>query len=191
MLNNTKLIICNKALALVKQAPLNNLTDKTKEVEIVNLNYNLTKSFVLASYVWGNALVKDVFLQNQQPAENNLGNYKFKYLLPNNLIKIVAVNSNSYNIQNNYLFTNCNTCCLSYIYNIAEEDMPIYLVNYFCVKLALDISYSFIEDLSYINYLRALAENEFKLATNIDSKNQATNNNINSQLISRLWIVNS
>ncbi len=183
MTTYNQLNLSNRALQIVKQNSILSLDEDSKEALAVNFLYFQVKKQILSSYNWKCSTLSIALVLKS----NKDNSYLYALDLPNNFI--TAINGgNNYIIKNSKIYSNSQNIKLTYIANIAEEELDLHIIDYFIYKLALELSYSFINDLTFVNYLRNIAEEKFKIATNMDSKNNYNNNNPNNEELSKLWV---
>ncbi len=183
MTQYNQLNLSNRALQIVKQNSILSLDEDSKEALAVNFLYFQVKNQVLSSYYWKCSTLS-ISLNLKSNKDNS---YLYALDLPSNFIASVK-SGNNYVIKSSKIYSNSETIKLTYIANITEEELDLYIIDYFIYKLALELSYSFINDLTFVNYLRNIAEEKFKIATNIDSKNNYNNDFYNNENLSKLWV---
>lgn len=89
-LNETKTSICNKALALLGEAPINSVDDDTvKAARICKQFYDLTLQSVLAEGKWPFATVEEAVTRLTLP--DYVKEQKYIYAIPNGCVLIVGL----------------------------------------------------------------------------------------------------
>ena len=166
-----KLDICNRALLMLKKNFITALDEDTLDANYCNFLYDNIKAEVLGVYPWSCAL-KKVSLQSINQ-KGGLG-YPYTFKLPQLLLKAIYVNNTKdYQKVGDLLFCKTNNIDLIYTYNIEEEKLDSYVAHLITLKLALELSYSINNDMSYSNNLKKLYDENFAKACNLDSKNGA------------------
>ncbi|MFL1781246.1 hypothetical protein ABSA28_00966 [Candidatus Hepatincolaceae symbiont of Richtersius coronifer] len=180
---NSDLHICNRALKLLKQAGISSFYEDSKEANLCKFLYPMVKAEVLVSYPWKNS-IKYINLMHlidhkapQQP-ENNKA-YSYKFLLPLDCLRILevtAINNNSFihtsnYIKNgNYLFNNAGKVKLKYISDMSIQEVSLGLSYLITLKLAAEMGYNLLDNLTLIIHLKKLYEEEYKKLASLDSK---------------------
>lgn len=162
-------------LGFVDVLDFTSTTDAT--VAKVNRIYPTTLQWVLANYPWRFCL-KRVQLTSRTDATS--GNYKFKYLytLPSDILAIRTLYHDSgyrspiaeYDSHPGYVNTDASTVYLWYTALVDEGMFPRYFIDYFKLKLALDLCFLLTGDTELMKLLAVQEEKSLLLTKNIDAK---------------------
>lgn len=187
----SKLDICNRALRLVGSDFISSLDQKTKPAEECNFLYPIIKREVIENYPW-KCTRKKIKLNSLHSCYDNDKNYSYKFLLPFNTVRVIAVDSsNKFERDCIYLYAPSSCITLEYTADIDESFMTPRLTKIIALKLALELVFVLLLDTSLIRYLSKLIDEEDKKLKQLDSEEgevfkDTLNNNSQSWLASRI-----
>lgn len=114
---------------------------------------------------------------NYQTASNSF-KYKYNFTVASDTLALNNVYSDSgysstireYEISNHYLNTNSTSVYTSYTALIAESVYPLYFIDYFKYKLAMDLCFNLTGDTQLLELLAIQEKKMLKSAKNVDAK---------------------
>lgn len=174
MMLNKRIEICNRALGLVNQAPITSMHDNSTEAQTCSFLYPLVKQEVLAAYPWKASLQTLNLSAIANETYNLNNNLTYKFLLPENCLKVILVAESSFIKQGQYIYCAVPKVTVTYSSIILDNELDCSLAHLISLKLAYELSYRYSED--NIGLAGLLQDNysvEFKLLSNQDAKEGA------------------
>lgn len=167
----TDISICNSGFIMIGADEINSFSDATAEAKLANSVYTTTKETLLQYHPWRFSL-----------AQKDLGGalvgtppfgWKYKYQLPADLLRVISVDGNpDYEVYDDNIYTNENTCKIVYQRKVSEADMPSYFVRCLNFHLARIFTMSLQEDSGKMQLFDQAADKETARARSIDSQQQ-------------------
>lgn len=154
-----KIEIINFALRLIKQSPIVDEADQNERARVASDMYEMTRQTIFAACDWHCLRHRRKLTQDSEPPDFG---FKYRYLLPVNCLRVVAVQHEqdgffipyadglfpddlpydlTYTVERDYLLSNSPECYLLYLTD--EQDVTKYdalLVNAFAYLLALNMA---------------------------------------------------
>ncbi len=145
MAYNTWVAICNSALIRLGAARITQLTDASKNAQVCNAQYELSRDEVLNEYEWRDAKKRATLAADSTAPDFG---WDYRYALPNGLIRLLSVQVGGLDIdhvvEGGYILCDegdgIDIAYLKQIVNPAEFHNPI-LVKAIVLRLAADICY--------------------------------------------------
>ena len=136
----SKLQLISNALILIGDLPITSLTGNTRAQTVANNLYDNIVQNELTKYRWGFAKKKaQLNLTVGTPVGNEWQNI---YQLPSDMLFLVKINpSVPYAIYGDKLYTNTSADLYAdYIYNVPENEWPVYFAKMIEYALAMDFA---------------------------------------------------
>lgn len=171
---NKKIEICNRALGLVNQAPITSMYDNSTEAQTCNFLYPLVKCDVLAAYPWKSTLQTLILSAVGNESYNVNNNFTYKFLLPENCLKVILVNESTFIKQGKCIYCPVPKITVTYSANILDTELDCMLAHLISLKLAYELSYRYAADnVGLAGLLQDNYNKEFKILSNQDAKDGA------------------
>jgi hypothetical protein len=167
----TDVSICTSALLMVGADEIESFVDETREAKLCAQIYPTTKTKLLQSFPWRFSLGQ---VQLAQLATTPLYEYDHAYQLPAGFLRIIEINSPSYDykIFEDKLYTNADTVYVTYQFDPGEEDFPEYFTRLLELEMASLLSVSLLEDLDKSKLFGQEARRQALQSRSVDSQSQ-------------------
>jgi hypothetical protein len=139
-LGASDLVICNNALRLLGNNPINAITDDNKAAKLCLQFYQQTVDAVLRAYTWNCATVGSAALV---AATAPTFGFSYAYELPSGCLRVLMISDDDtikFKIQNGFLLTDEGTAQISYIKRIGADEMDSLLIEVMSARLAATIA---------------------------------------------------
>ena len=167
----TDISICSSALIMVGADEINSFDDATAEAKLASSVYTDTKNTLLQYHPWRFSLTQADL--GGALLESPTFNWKYKHQLPPDILRIISIyGGQDYEVFEDNIYTNSNTCKIIYQRAVAEKDMPSYFVRSLQFHLARIFAISLQEDVGKMDMFDRSADKETRRARNIDSQQQ-------------------
>lgn len=138
----TKIDICNQALSLIGSESITSFDDKTTIARRMKSMYDSSRKTLLRFHPF-NFATKRMRL-SPLTLKPEFG-YEYQYQLPNDLIRIISVNTEDYVLETDNLLTNASAIELIYVFDNTNEETfdPLFiecLILYLASKAAKPIT---------------------------------------------------
>jgi hypothetical protein len=151
-------------------------SDEDKAVNAINGSYPLIYKLALTSFDWSFAKRKDTLVRLE-----NTGKYKYKYTLPRDLLYIRGLYSEGsfqntvdrYERNGDKIYTDSPELHLMYTYEVGEEELPPYFLEYFIYALARKNCTKITGDRDLLQEILHNEQVSYSVAKNTDIKQQA------------------
>lgn len=175
--------IASNALLLIGDNPISSFDDPGAGAEVAANLYAETKKKLLSEHPWSFAL-KSQRLNRLSQTPDILTGYQHAFQLPTDLIRIWSVQSHSnYILEGNLLLSNSTELLCTYIYDVAEVNLPPHVVKALEYLLASEFAVPVTEDTKKADFYEKKATKAINKAMAIDSQNKPQISIIDSPLI--------
>jgi len=177
-------------LGFINEVDFNVATNKT--VILVNRVYDLARETSLQRYSWGFARK---VLSSSSPTTLTDEKYRYRHDLPTDFLgyRHSFVNKGLTSAIKDYevkasdtdagIYVNSESIWLEYTYDIDDENLPQYYVNYFKYRLALDMCFNLTGDPNLESKLTTLEATQYIKAKNIEAKQKRTKRIVSSPFV--------
>lgn len=164
----TKFDICTTASYLVGGEDIASFDEDTRESRIASRIYETTKRQLLQMHPWSFARKR----QDLVKTTNTPSDYAYEYQIPTDCLRVLKKDTpvNNYIIVGDKLYTDSNTVELSYLYDVAEVDLPDYFVRALEYCLAEILAAALAQDESMVQLMNGLKDGAYRTAKLIDSQ---------------------
>lgn len=135
-IGSSALVICNNALRLLGNNPINAITDDNKSAKLCLQFYQQTVDAVLRAYTWNCATVRSVALTaTTAPAFG----YSYAFVLPEGCLRVLNIlddDTIKFKIENGLLLTDESAAQITYINRISASEMDMLLIEAISARLA-------------------------------------------------------
>lgn len=169
----TALALCSRALLKIGALPLASFDDGSAESELAGNLYPSVRDGLLSSHPWKFATGQISLPQLQ---DMPVADFHNAFLLPNDFLRALSAGQGErglglvYRIVENRLHTNAAEVVLSYIFCPNERNFPAFFNQALIARLAAEFCMPLTESTSRAQMLYKIAEEELRLARQIDTQ---------------------
>lgn len=165
-------------LGFVDEIDFTDLTNET--VKKVNRIYSTSLLFVLSNYPWRFILQREELTTRTTATDAN--KYRYNFATPTSMLTVRTLYSDSnysnpireYETYPKYINTDSSTVFIWYSSIVDEEEFPMYFVDYFKYKLAVDLCFNLTGDNQLLGNLVKMEQAMLITSKNIDAKQNKT-----------------
>lgn len=166
----TDISICSTALVMVGANSISSFTEASREAEVAYQVYPIELQSLLTENPWRFSIRYE---QLSQLIETPLYGFKYAYQLPPDLLQLRSISTyGPYELFENKLFSDEETCQVEYQFRPLEAKFPAYFVDVLLKRLASVFAASLMEDESKMQLFEGLADKRLRRAKLIDSQQQ-------------------
>lgn len=165
----TDLEICNNALVLLGNNPLDALTDTTKKaVRIVTQFYTQAIEETLRAYTWNCAITRDTLTADATPPEFG---YSYRFAVPADCLRVLMVYDadTKFKVENGYILTDDSSGEVQYIKLIAVSEMDSLCRAALTARMASMIAFPLTNSVSVAEAMWKLYKDRLDEAQTIDA----------------------
>ncbi len=176
-MTNKKLQICSNASLRLGAGPISSVEAPSAGAAISLALFDQVYLNELAAYPWKFSLKQIELEHGLHPVDHPIG-WSNMHHLPSPIIRLERLFLNggralkSYQITGSEVFSNQSKIYLEYVEEVDLSLAPIYFVLYLEYKLTAELAIPLTEQTSKAAYYQKLAEDQFTLASYLDSQMQ-------------------
>ncbi|MDR1983138.1 MAG: hypothetical protein LBQ08_05090 [Holosporaceae bacterium] len=186
--------VCNLALLRINQVSISSLDENSLEARACKLNFQQSKSYLLAQYPWTFATFRAILIKVD---DNSLWEYSNKYQLPPEFLRMLAIYDSGNNqltsitgakspyvLEGGYILSNYSGLKMKYIKDIDNiVSFSPEFIDCLVLDLALRLTKYFNDSTSYLQLLMSEFERKFTLAKNSDCQQTLIGGMLNYPLL--------
>lgn len=168
---------CARALVLLGAEPISSFDEGTAEATVAGHLYPAARDALLAAHPWNFATTRRTLAQL---ATVPVADFDLAYTLPGDLLRVLSVGEDGrgrgtldYRIIGNTLETDAiGPVVLTYVARVDEAGFPPFFQTALVARLAAEFCIPITDIASRADYMRRLAEDEFRRARMIDAQSE-------------------
>ncbi|HCQ9867926.1 hypothetical protein [Acinetobacter baumannii] len=130
----SNVIICNNALSRIGGRQIASFDENTELAQLCRNNYDITRLSLLRAHPWSCAKKRQIL--SPISTYPSFG-YGHAFPLPSDYVRVLAVNTERYEIENRYILADTETVYLEYIFdNKVEQTWDSMLIEAITLKMA-------------------------------------------------------
>jgi hypothetical protein len=177
-----KLDIINRSMLLIKKSPITDLDEDSEVASYVRFLYPVVKAEIIESYPF--ACAKSFKNLISVHGGDNNKEYKYKFILPMDFLKLISISVDSYSKDGIYLYCDSKNVKIKYLANIDEELFTVDLAKLVAYKLAIELSLSLNVETNLISQLQNIYDKEYAMVVSSEFKEA----NLNNYTGNTLWV---
>jgi hypothetical protein len=141
-IGSSALVICNNALRLLGNNPINAITDDNKSAKLCLQFYQQTVDAVLRAYTWNCATVRSLALT---AATAPAFGFSYAFALPEGCLRVLNIlddDTIKFKIENGLLLTDDSVAQITYIKRISASEMDTLVIDVVSARLAAVMSFA-------------------------------------------------